>query len=44
MVCAGYRIFDADSHILEPVEPVEEYLTAVSRRVVMHRLQRLPPS
>lgn len=27
----GYRIFDADTHIIEPVEPIEEYLTAADR-------------
>src|SRR5262250_999018 len=27
----GYRIFDADTHIIEPVEPVEEYLAASDR-------------
>jgi uncharacterized protein len=24
----GYRIFDADTHIIEPVEPIEQYLAA----------------
>src|SRR5262245_66573029 len=28
MARAGYRIFDADTHIIEPVEPVEAYLAA----------------
>ena len=23
----GYRIFDADTHIIEPVEPIEAYLS-----------------
>jgi predicted TIM-barrel fold metal-dependent hydrolase len=27
----GYRIFDADTHIIEPVEPIEEYLSAADR-------------
>ncbi len=27
----GYRIFDADTHIIEPVEPIEEYLAAGDR-------------
>src|SRR5215467_9796796 len=27
----GYRIFDADTHIIEPVEPIEEYLAASDR-------------
>jgi hypothetical protein len=31
MAGAGYRIFDADTHIIEPVEPIEEYLTAAER-------------
>ena len=31
MARAGYRIFDADTHIIEPVEPVEEYLSAADR-------------
>ena len=28
---AGYRIFDADTHIIEPVEPVEAFLAAADR-------------
>jgi uncharacterized protein len=28
---AGYRIFDADTHIIEPVEPIETYLPAADR-------------
>ena len=28
MARAGYRIFDADTHIIEPAEPIEEYLSA----------------
>src|SRR5215813_13831168 len=31
MARAGYRIFGADTHIIEPVEPIEEYLTAAER-------------
>jgi len=31
MARAGYRIFDADTHIIEPVEPIEEHLTAAER-------------
>jgi predicted TIM-barrel fold metal-dependent hydrolase len=27
----GYRIFDADTHIIEPVEPVEAYLASADR-------------
>jgi predicted TIM-barrel fold metal-dependent hydrolase len=27
----GYRIFDADTHIIEPVEPIEEHLAAADR-------------
>jgi uncharacterized protein len=27
----GYRIFDADTHIIEPVEPIEAYLAAADR-------------
>jgi predicted TIM-barrel fold metal-dependent hydrolase len=27
----GYRIFDADTHVAEPVEPIEEYLPAGDR-------------
>jgi uncharacterized protein len=27
----GYRIFDADTHIIEPVEPIEAYLGAADR-------------
>ena len=28
MARAGYRIFDADTHVIEPVEPIEAYLSA----------------
>jgi len=31
MARAGYRIFDADTHIIEPVEPIEQYLSAADR-------------
>ena len=31
MARAGYRIFDADTHIIEPAEPIEEYLTMADR-------------
>jgi predicted TIM-barrel fold metal-dependent hydrolase len=27
----GYRIFDADTHIIEPVEPIEAYLSAAEK-------------
>jgi predicted TIM-barrel fold metal-dependent hydrolase len=32
MARAGYRIFDADTHIIEPVEPIESHLPAAARR------------
>src|SRR5262245_42980889 len=28
MARAGYRIFDADTHVIEPVEPIEAYLSS----------------
>jgi hypothetical protein len=31
MARAGYRIFDADTHIIEPVEPIEAYLSAADK-------------
>ena len=31
MARGGYRIFDADTHIIEPVEPIEAYLPAADR-------------
>ena len=31
MTRAGYRIFDADTHVIEPVEPIEAHLTAAGR-------------
>ncbi|MBI2206826.1 MAG: amidohydrolase [Candidatus Rokubacteria bacterium] len=27
----GYRIFDADTHVIEPVEPIEQYLSSGDR-------------
>ena len=27
----GYRIFDADTHIIEPAEPIETYLSGADR-------------
>ncbi len=31
MARGGFRIFDADTHIIEPVEPIEAYLSAADR-------------
>jgi len=31
MARGGYRIFDADTHIIEPVEPIEQYLAAADQ-------------
>jgi hypothetical protein len=31
MARTGYRIFDADTHIIEPAERIEPYLTAAER-------------
>src|SRR6266852_1315599 len=31
MARGGYRIFDADTHIIEPVEPIEQHLVAADR-------------
>src|SRR5437868_14168516 len=31
MARAGYRIFDADTHIIEPAEPIEQHLSAADR-------------
>jgi predicted TIM-barrel fold metal-dependent hydrolase len=31
MARAGYRIFDADTHVIEPVEPIEAHLSAADR-------------
>jgi uncharacterized protein len=39
MARAGIRIFDADTHIIEPVEPIEAYLSARDRA----RLDALGP-
>src|SRR5919201_4089548 len=36
----GYRIFDADTHVIEPAEPVEAYLSAADRA----KLAALGPS
>jgi predicted TIM-barrel fold metal-dependent hydrolase len=39
MARGGYRIFDADTHIIEPAEPIEQYLSAADGR----RLAALGP-
>ena len=31
MAREGYRVFDAETHIIEPVEPVEAYLSSADR-------------
>ena len=31
MARGGYRIFDADTHIIETAEPIEEYLSVADR-------------
>src|SRR4029453_8074800 len=31
MARSGYRIFDADTHVIEPAEPIEQYLSAADR-------------
>ena len=31
MARGGYRTFDADTHIIEPVEPIEQHLSAADR-------------
>ena len=31
MARAGYRIFDADTHIIEAAEPIEAYLSAADK-------------
>src|SRR6266545_2073156 len=31
MARSGYRIFDADTHIIEPAEPIEAHLSAADR-------------
>lgn len=33
----GYRIFDADTHIIEPVEAVEAYLGSADQAKVAYR-------
>src|SRR5262245_62093583 len=41
----GYRIFDADTHIIEPAEPIEAYLSAADQRRLADAgplVQRLP--
>jgi hypothetical protein len=40
MARGGHRIFDADTHIIEPVEPVEAYLSRADRA----KLAALGPS
>jgi hypothetical protein len=40
MARAAYQIFDADTHIIEPAEPIEAYLSAADRA----RLAALGPS
>jgi predicted TIM-barrel fold metal-dependent hydrolase len=45
MARGGYRIFDADTHIIEPAEPIEEYLSTADRRrlaALGPLVQRLP--
>jgi hypothetical protein len=44
LVRAGHRIFDADIRIIEPVEPVEEYLTAAHRAKLGAHALRGPAS
>ena len=39
MARGGYRIFDADTHIIEPVEAIEAYLSSADRA----RLDALGP-
>jgi uncharacterized protein len=45
MARAGYRIFDADTHIIEPAEPIEAYLAAADRAklAALAPLVRLEP-
>jgi len=31
MARSGYRIFDADTHVIEPAEPIEAYLSAADK-------------
>jgi predicted TIM-barrel fold metal-dependent hydrolase len=45
MARAGYRIFDADTHIIEPPEPIEAYLSSADRArldALGPMVQRLP--
>ena len=45
MARAGYRIFDADTHIIEPAEPIEEYLATSDRAKLAalgSQIQRAP--
>src|SRR2546425_549068 len=45
MARAGYRIFDADPHVIEPVEPVEAYLSAADRaKLALEPLVRRAPA
>ncbi len=45
MARAGYRIFDADTHVIEPVEPVEAYLSSADRaRLALEPLVRRAPA
>ena len=45
MARAGYRIFDADTHVIEPVEPVEAYLAAADRaKLALEPLVRRAPA
>jgi predicted TIM-barrel fold metal-dependent hydrolase len=43
MARQGYRIFDADTHIIEPAEPIEEYLSAGDRGKLIEPLVGRPP-
>jgi uncharacterized protein len=43
MARQGYRIFDADTHIIEPAEPIEEYLSASDRAKLIEPLVGRPP-
>ncbi len=45
MARAGYRIFDADTHVIEPVEPVEAYLASADRaKLALEPLVRRAPA
>src|SRR5881296_2759688 len=45
MARAGYRIFDADTHVIEPVEPVEAYLSSADRaKLALEPLVRRAPA